>query len=107
VTNTTSVARPATSGSIAIRRKDPPEITTLITDDWETNSLTLEFLRLEMGLHRAAEVAGISSEEMLYQVCANPDVSLECKLEHARITRDRGMPGVILIFAAPESHFSL
>jgi hypothetical protein len=95
-----------------------PEIAALIADDWETNPLTLEFLRLlrtpdgkrkitEIGLQHAADAAGVSSEEMLYLVCANPVASLECKLEHARIARDRGMPGVILMFEAPESHCAL
>jgi hypothetical protein len=91
-----------------------PEVAALAADDWETNPLTLDFLKIlgepngnrkiiEMGLQRAADMAGVSSDAMLLLVCLNPDVSLECKLEHVRIAKERGLPGVIVMFSEMES----
>lgn len=94
-----------------------PEVAALAADDWETNPLTLDLLKIlgepngnrkiiEKGLQCAADTAGVSSDAMLFLVCLNPDVSLECKLEHVRIAKERGLPGVIVMFSEMESDYT-
>src|SRR5215510_8578896 len=57
---------------------------------------------MEAGLECGAAAYGVSVEETLLRICLLPDVSLETKFELARIARDRGMPGVVLVFSSPD-----
>jgi hypothetical protein len=88
---------------------NPPEAAALTADDWEMNPRTLDLLKtlrepngnrkiMEAGLQCGADAYGISFEDALALVCLNPDVSIETKLELARIAKARGMAGVILMF---------
>lgn len=89
---------------------NPPEIVALIQDDWATNPRALDLLKILrtpngkqklMGawLQRSADAYGVSFEDALALVCLNPDVSIESKLELAKIAKARGMPCVMLRFA--------
>jgi hypothetical protein len=91
----------------------PPEVAAPAGDDWETNPLTLDLLKIlrepngnrkimEAGLECGAAAYGVSVEETLLRICLLPDVSLETKFELARIARDRGLPGVVLVFSSPD-----
>jgi hypothetical protein len=93
---------------------NPPEVAVLIADDWETNPRALDLLKtlrepngnrkiMEAGLERGARAFGLSFEDALALVCLNPDVSIETKLELARIAKARGMDGVLLLFAQLEA----
>jgi hypothetical protein len=97
-----------------LRSISPPEIAALIDDDWETNPLTLDLLKLlrepdgnrkliESGLEASATAHGVSVEEILLRVCLLPWVSFETKIELARIARNRGLRCVLLVFSLPES----
>ena len=66
----------------------PPEVAALAGDDWETNPLTLDLLKIlrepngnrkimEPGLECGAAAYGVSVEETLLRICLLPDVSLE------------------------------
>ena len=90
---------------------NPPEIVALLGDDWETNPRALDLLKplrepngnrkiMEAGLQCGADAYRISFEDALALVCLNPDVSIETKLELARIAKARGLAGVFLLFEA-------
>ena len=91
-----------------------PEIVALIADDWETNPRALDLLKIlrkpngnrkimEAGLEAGAAAYGVPVEETLLRICLLPWVSFETKVELARLARDRGLPGVVLVFSSSET----
>ena len=93
---------------------NPPEVAALIADDWETDRRMLDLLKIlrspngnrkfmEAGMECGARAFGLSFEDALALVCLNPDVSIETKMELARIAKARGMDGGDLLFAQLEA----
>jgi hypothetical protein len=85
----------------------PPELAAVIADDWETNPQALDLLKtlrsplgnrqfLEASLLRAAEVAGLPIDEMIQVICLNDGVSINAKLEYARIAHERNMKALLI-----------
>lgn len=90
-----------------ILRSHPPELAAHLADDWETNPLTLETVKLlsrpdghikllEKGIEHMAAAEGFTFDDWLRLTLRYGSDSLELKLNFIRIAHRRKLPRVVV-----------
>ncbi len=89
------------------QRSMPPEVAAYLADDWETNPLTLEMLRIlhqpngpevmmERILEHLAKADGLAPDDLLCLTLLDASLSLERKFNLIQLAHRRGLPCVLV-----------